>query len=70
MFLCGGHIARRASSRQSRITPFDDDFSAKVRAREAQVDTLADEILDIADDSANDWIERFGRDGEIVGRES
>lgn len=28
------------------------------RAREAQADTLADEILDIADDGGNDWMER------------
>jgi hypothetical protein len=27
------------------------------RAREAQADTLADEILDIADDGSNDWME-------------
>jgi len=28
------------------------------RAREAQADTLFDEILDIADDASNDWMER------------
>lgn len=27
-------------------------------ARDAQADTLADEILDIADDGTNDWMER------------
>lgn len=32
-------------------------------AREAQADTLADEILDIADNGTNDWMERE-RDGE------
>lgn len=33
------------------------------RAREAQADTLADELLDIADDATNDWMERQLRDG-------
>ncbi len=28
------------------------------KAREAQADTLADEILDIADDARNDWMQR------------
>jgi hypothetical protein len=30
-------------------------------AREAQADTLADEILDIADDGSNDWMVRDGK---------
>jgi hypothetical protein len=32
------------------------------RARESQADTLADEILTIADDARNDWMERNGGD--------
>lgn len=32
------------------------------RAREAQADALADEMLDIADDATNDWMERQGED--------
>lgn len=31
-------------------------------ARDAQADTLADEILEIADDARNDWMERHGKD--------
>lgn len=34
------------------------------RAREAQLDYWADEILDIADDGTNDWVERKGKDGQ------
>lgn len=34
------------------------------RAREAQADTLADELIDIADDGSNDWMERNGKDEE------
>ena len=32
------------------------------RAREAQADTLFDEMLEIADDARNDWMERRGED--------
>ena len=35
------------------------------RAREDQADTLADEIIDIADDAQNDWMERQGDDASI-----
>lgn len=37
------------------------------RAREAQADTLFDEMLDIADDGLNDWMARKNREGDIVG---
>ncbi|WP_338469060.1 terminase small subunit protein [Sphingomonas sp. gentR] len=33
------------------------------RAREAQADALFDEMLDIADDGSNDWMERRRQDG-------
>lgn len=33
------------------------------RAREAQADALFDEMLDIADDGSNDWMERKRQDG-------
>jgi hypothetical protein len=38
------------------------------RAREQQAEMMADELLDIADDGTNDWMERQKRDGstEIV----
>ena len=34
------------------------------RAREIQADAHFDEMLDIADDAANDWMRREGKDGE------
>ncbi len=37
------------------------------RAREAQADAIFDEILDIADDGSNDWMERKNSDGENIG---
>ena len=33
-------------------------------ARQIQIEDLMDEILEIADDSSNDWIEREGPDGK------
>jgi hypothetical protein len=36
-------------------------------AREAQADTLADETLTIADDGRNDWMEKYGKDGDQIG---
>jgi hypothetical protein len=56
----------------------DADFREQYeRAREAQADTLADEMLDIADDGTNDWMERkdsedqslgWRENGEAIGR--
>lgn len=44
----------------------DDDEFAQLysRAREVQADNIADEILEIADDGRNDWMERHGKDAE------
>ena len=46
-----------------------DGFAARyARAREAQADRWVDEIVEIADDGSNDWMERQRRDGstEVV----
>jgi len=43
---------------------FSDQYA---HAREAQADTLADELTDIADDGTNDWMERKGSEGEVIG---
>lgn len=37
------------------------------RAKEAQAEHLAEQILDIADDAQNDWMERKNSDGENIG---
>jgi len=44
--------------------PFSEQYA---RAREAQADSLFDEILEIVDDGLNDWIERKGDDGKTLG---
>lgn len=43
---------------------FSDQYA---RAREAQADHFADEILEISDDGSNDWMERSDKDGESSG---
>jgi hypothetical protein len=43
-------------------------FSDKyARAREAQADALFDDILSIADDGRNDWMEKTSADGGNMG---
>lgn len=37
------------------------------RAKEAGIVAIAEEILDIADDGTNDWMERKNADGENIG---
>lgn len=46
----------------------NDDFATKyARAREAQADALFDEMLDIADDGRNDWMEKKSEEGDHLG---
>ena len=46
----------------------DDRFQELyARAKEAQADYLADEMIDIADDARNDYMERFDADGKSTG---
>lgn len=37
------------------------------RAREEQADALFDEIIAISDDGTNDWMEKKGGEGEVIG---
>lgn len=43
---------------------FSDQYA---RARETQADAIFDEILDIADDGSNDWMQKRSADGSNVG---
>jgi hypothetical protein len=46
----------------------DENFAARyTRAREMQAENLADQMLEIADDGSNDWMEKKDKDGENVG---
>ncbi|MCI0998947.1 terminase small subunit protein [Ochrobactrum sp. C6C9] len=48
----------------SQNKAFSDQYA---RAREEQADALFDEILSIADDGRNDWMEKHGKEGENIG---
>jgi hypothetical protein len=44
-----------------------DGFSDRyAHAREIQLDGIADEMLDLVDDSRNDWIERETKNGDTI----
>lgn len=46
----------------------NDEFAKQyARAKEESADALFEEILDIADDARNDWMEKHGKDGEVQG---
>lgn len=43
------------------------EFSTQyAQAKLKQADLLAEEMLDIADDGTNDWMESFGEEGEVA----
>lgn len=48
----------------SQNDEFRDQYA---HAREEQADALFDELLEIADDGSNDWMERRNGDGECIG---
>lgn len=48
----------------SKFEAFRDQYA---RAKEAGIEALAEDLLDIADDGSNDWIERANSDGEKSG---
>lgn len=48
----------------SENTDFSDQYA---RAREAQADALVDDMLSIADDGRNDWMEKKNAAGENLG---
>ncbi len=49
------------------LIKFQDFQDQYARAREYQADTIFDEILDIADDGSNDWMEKFDSEGGNIG---
>ncbi len=49
------------------LNAFPDFRNQYARAREVQADALFDDILTIADDGQNDWMEKRNADGENIG---
>ncbi|MBE0559910.1 MAG: terminase small subunit protein [Ochrobactrum anthropi] len=48
----------------SQNAAFADQYA---HAREAQADAIFDDILEIADDGQNDWMEKHSKEGENIG---
>lgn len=47
----------------------EEDFAIKYRkARKAQAEALVDEMVDIADDGSNDWMEVTDKEGNVIGQ--
>lgn len=46
------------------IPEFSDNYR---RARELQQESNLEEIVEIADDGTNDWMEKLNKEGEIIG---
>lgn len=46
----------------------DDKFSSRLaHARDKGEEAIVQECVEIADDGRNDWVEKFGKDGESLG---
>jgi hypothetical protein len=60
------HMPSQASVYRWLVADKDGFGEKYARAREAQADTLFNEILEIADDARNDWMERNGEGGGVA----
>ena len=49
------------------LTKYPEFLDQYQRAREIQQEHHLDEMLEIADDGSNDWMEKFNREGESIG---
>lgn len=61
--ICAGEDKPDKSTVFRWIAARDDFRDQYARARESQIEHWADEIVEIADDGTNDWIERANPDG-------
>jgi hypothetical protein len=58
LWLLQGEAHKKHQPEGQKPHPLAEFLDNYVRAREVQADTLIDDILQIADDSMNDWVER------------
>jgi hypothetical protein len=66
------HMPERRTVLQWKLDNYQGFHSRYARAREVQLAAIADELLDLTDDSRNDFMEREDRDGNatvVVDRE-
>ena len=60
--ICEGEDLPHASTVHRWLQTNEEFREQYAQARQDQADTLFDQVLDIADDARNDWMERHGRD--------
>lgn len=65
--ICADEAMPARSTIFSWIATNETFAKAYAAAREVQADALFDELLDIADDGTNDWMERKNADGQNIG---
>lgn len=63
--ICRGEGMPTYSRLMTRINQSCSLVAALARARETHYNRLADELLDIAEDGTNDYVEREGRNGKV-----
>lgn len=68
--ICAGEEFPHEATVRGWVIEDREGFSTQyARARELQAHSIADELLEIADDGSNDWMERTGKAGESIGWE-
>ena len=62
----GNDMPAESTVRLWAVSDRDGFYAQYARAREAQLERWAEEIVEIADDASNDWIDRQNKDGSLV----
>jgi hypothetical protein len=57
------HLPKESTVRRWAVDDVNGFFAHYAKAREIGYHTMADELLEVADDGRNDWMERNGDDG-------
>lgn len=65
--ICGDEGMPDKSTVFRWLAAHEDFATIYARAREVQAEVLADELIEIADDGRNDWMERRGAEDENIG---
>lgn len=75
-YICQGLSLREIAAKEGMPSPWQilrfvskspEAAQQYAYAKEWQSELLADEIIEIADDARNDWMEVYGDDGEAIG---
>lgn len=65
--ICNGDDMPNKATVFRWLAKHDEFATIYARAREEQAEVLADELVNIADDGTNDWMEKHGEQAETIG---